>query len=69
VVWRLGRRTEIGLCESKDPRDVRLCECLVVGNVVNPRRLCSSRRDGCSVNQAHIRLVYSAIRAQPGGSV
>jgi hypothetical protein len=46
--WRLGRRTELSCGGPKDPRDVRSCKFPVVGDVVNPRRLCSSRRNGCS---------------------
>jgi hypothetical protein len=38
------------LCGPKDPREARSCEFPVVGDVVNPGRLCSSRRGGFSGN-------------------
>jgi hypothetical protein len=45
--WSALRTPELLLncCGPKDPPEARFCEFPVVGDVVNPRRLCSSRRD------------------------
>jgi hypothetical protein len=48
--WSALRTPELLLncCGPKDPPEARFCEFPVGGDVVNPRRLCSSRRDECS---------------------
>ena len=38
----------LNCCGPKDPPEARSCEFPIVGDIVNPRRLCSSRRTECS---------------------
>jgi hypothetical protein len=65
----LALRTPISVlyvCGPRDPHDVRSCEFPVGGDVVDPRRLCSScLRRMLRKIQAHIQLVFCAVTAQP----
>jgi hypothetical protein len=58
--------SSIYFCGPIDPRDVRSSSFPVGGDIVNPRRLCSScLLQDAPEHQAHTQLVFGAVAAQP----